>query len=125
MGAVLIVLVLGAGTLGAVEIIKPDGVDFTRLAPLPAACAIVTLILWLVARWNAWWWQNPRLTAVGAMPLIVAVPTFFISIPVVLVSLAVGGAALRVRFVPTGSDESRRERGSDGARDRDHRFSRR
>jgi hypothetical protein len=31
---------LGAGTLGAPQIIKPNGVDFTRLAPLPLRCSL-------------------------------------------------------------------------------------
>ena len=101
-GAVLIVL--AAGTLGASQIIKPNGVDFTRLAPLPLACAMFTLIplggaaltLWITARWSVWWWQNPRRTVLAALPLVLVVPTFFVSIPFIVVSLAIGGMALRV-----------------------------
>jgi hypothetical protein len=104
-GAALIVL--AAGTLGAGAIIKPDGVDFTRLAPLPLACAMFTvipvaaasLILWLVARWRVWWWQKRGRTALASLPWIIAVPIFFVSIPFVLVALGVGVAFLRVHFL--------------------------
>ncbi len=41
-GAVM--LVLAGGTLGAAVIVKPDGIDFTKLGPLPLACALFTII---------------------------------------------------------------------------------
>ena len=39
-----VTLVLAGGTLGAAVIVEPDGVDFTRLGPLPLACALFTII---------------------------------------------------------------------------------
>ena len=107
-GAVLVVL--AGGTVGAAEIIQPDGVDFTRLSPLPVACVMFTvipiagvaLILWFIKRWKRWWWQNRSRTVIAALPWLVAIPTFFISIPVMLVMLALGGAALRVGFLRRG-----------------------
>ncbi len=98
-------IVLAGGTLGAATIIKPDGVDFTMLSPLPLACAMFTLIpisgaaltLWFTARWKSWWWQLPRRTIVAALPLIMILPTFFVSIPLMLVLLVVGGSALSIR----------------------------
>lgn len=96
--------VLAAGTLGAAAIIEPDGVDFTRLAPLPLACVLFTviplaaaaLILWLVARWRVWWWQKRGRTALASLPWLIAVPAFFVSIPFVLVSLGLAIAVLRI-----------------------------
>lgn len=61
VGATMIVL--AGGTLGASTIIKPGGVDFTRLGPLPLACALFTAIplggaaltAGLIGRWQCWW----------------------------------------------------------------------
>ena len=105
VGATLIVL--AGGTLGAAAIIKPDGVDFTRLAPLPLACALFTVIplagaaltLWLIGRWKRWWWNKPRRTAIACAPWILAVPSFFVSVPAILVTLALAAGALRVPFL--------------------------
>ncbi len=105
--------VLAAGLLGAAAIIEPDGVDFTRLAPLPLACAMFTVIplaaasltLWFVRRWSAWWWQKRGRTALASVPWLIAVPAFFVSIPFVLVSLALVLAVLRIgvlRLAVTG-----------------------
>ncbi len=105
--------VLAAGLLGAAAIIKPDGVDFTRLAPLPLACAMFTAIpvaaaaltLWFVRRWSVWWWQKRGRTLLASVPWLIAAPTFFVSIPFVLVSLALVLAVLRIgvlRQVVTG-----------------------
>ena len=102
VGAVMIVL--AGGTLGASVIIEPGGVDFTRLAPLPLACALFTAIpvgyaaltVWLIGRWRRWWWHNPRRTAIACAPWIVAVPSFFVSVPATLVILGVAAGALHV-----------------------------
>ena len=95
--------VLAAGLLGA-AVIEPDGVDFTRLAPLPLACAMFTVIplaaavltLWFVRRWSVWWWQEPGRTLLASLPWLIAVPTFFVSIPFVLVSLGLVLVVLRI-----------------------------
>ena len=104
VGAAMIVL--AGGTLGAATIIKPDGVDFTRLAPLPLACALFTAIplagaaltVCLIGRWQHWWWRNRRRTAIACAPWILAVPPFFISAPVTLVTVGVVAGALHIPF---------------------------
>ena len=96
--------VLAAGTLGAAAIIEPDGVDFTRLAPLPLACAMFTVIpvaaaaltLWFVRRWSVWWWRKRGRTLFASLPWLIAVPTFFVSIPFLLVALGLAMAVLRI-----------------------------
>ena len=104
-GALLIVVATGA--FGAAEVIKPDGVDFNRLSPLPLACVMFTVIplavaalaLWFIARWKPWWWQNRRRTIIAGLPWLMALPIFFVSAPFVLVSVGVGTIALRIRFI--------------------------
>ncbi len=101
-----LLIVLASGTLGAATIIKPDGVDFTKLAPLPLACALFTVIplagaaltVTLIGRWQRWWWRNPRRTALACAPWILAVPSFLVSVPAILVVLAVAAGALHVPF---------------------------
>jgi hypothetical protein len=100
-------VVLAGGTLGASAIIKPNGVDFTKLAPLPLACAMFTVIplagaaltLWLIGRWQRWWWHKPRRTAIACAPWILAVPSFFVSVPTILVILAAAAGVLHVPFL--------------------------
>ncbi len=102
-------IVAAAGTAGAAAIIKPDGVDFNLLSPLWAACLMFTVIpllaaalmVWFVRRWRVWWWQDRHRTIVASLPWLLAIPTFFVSIPFILVSVAVGTAALRIRFLRT------------------------
>lgn len=104
VGAALIVL--AGGTLGTAAIIKPGGVDFTRLAPLPLACALFTAIplggaaltVWLIGRWQRWWWRNPRRTAIACASWIVALPAFFVSVPVTLVIVVIAAGALHAPF---------------------------
>ncbi len=106
-GAVLIVLTGGA--LGAAAIIKPDGVDFTRLGPLPLACVMFTIIpiaatamiLWLIGRWRQWWWTNRRRTLIACSPWILAAPSFFVSVPAIIVALAVASGAIHLPLVRT------------------------
>lgn len=105
LGATL--LVLAAGISGAAEIIKPEGVDFNLLSPLPLACAmftaiplgVIALTLVFAHRWRAWWWKSRRRTVVAMVPWVLTLPAFFITVPAALVSFAVGVAALRIRFV--------------------------
>lgn len=104
-GAVM--LVLAGGTLGAAVIIKPDGVDFTRLGPLPLACALFTviplastaLIVLFIGRWRRWWWAKRRRTALACSPCILAVPSVVVSVPTILVLLLVGVGAVHVPLV--------------------------
>jgi hypothetical protein len=99
-------IVLAGGTLGASTIIKPGGTDFTRLGPLPLVCALFTAIplggaaltVWLIGRWQRWWWRNPRRTAIACAPWILALPSFFVSAPAILVTVVVAACALRVPF---------------------------
>ncbi len=100
-------IVLAGGTLGAAAIIKPDGVDFTKLAPLPLACAMFTIIpigatsmnLLLIERWRRWWWHNRRRTIIACSVWILAVPTFFVATPAIIVVLAVASGAIHVPAV--------------------------
>ena len=100
-------LVLAAGLFGAAEIIKPEGVDFNLLSPLPLACAmftaiplgVIALTLVFAHRWRAWWWKSRGRTVVAMAPWVLALPAFFITVPAAIVSFAVGVAALRIRFV--------------------------
>lgn len=104
-GAVM--LVLAGGTLGAAVIIKPDGIDFTRLGPLPLACALFTIIplaataltLLLIGRWRRWWWTKRRRTALACLPWILAVPTVVVSVPTILVLLLAGVGTMHVPLV--------------------------
>ncbi len=104
-GAVMIVL--AGGTLGASVIIKPDGIDFTRLAPLPVACALFTFIplaataltLLLIGRWRRWWWAKRRRTALACAPWILAVPSVVVSVPTILMLLLVGVGVVGLPFV--------------------------
>lgn len=100
-------LVLAGGTLGAAVIVKPDGIDFTKLGPLPLACALFTIIplaatastLLLIGRWQRWWWTKRRRTAIACAPWIVAAPAVVVSVPTILVLLLVGVGALHVPLV--------------------------
>ena len=102
-------VVAAAGTSGAAAIIKPDGVDFNLLSPLWLACLLFTLIpslaaalmVWFVRRWQVWWWQDRRRTILASLPWLLAVPTFFVSIPFIIVSVAAGTAVLRFRILRT------------------------
>lgn len=102
VGAAMIVL--AGGTLGASAIMKPDGVDFTRLAPLPLVCAMFTAIplgnaaltVWLIGRWQHWWWRNRVRTAIACAPWILTLPPFFVSAPVTLIIIGVVAGALHV-----------------------------
>lgn len=102
-----LMLVLAGGTLGAAVIIEPDGVDFTKLGPLPLACALFTVIplaataltLFLINRWRRWWWAERRRTALACSPWILAVPTVVVSVPTILVLLVAGVGAIQVPLV--------------------------
>lgn len=104
VGAAMIVL--AGGTLGASTIIKPGGVDFTRLAPLPLACALFTAIplggaaltVFLIGRWQRWWWRNGRRTAIACAPWILALATFLVSAAATVVMIGVAAGALHIRF---------------------------
>jgi len=102
-----VILVLAGGTLVAAVIIKPDGIDFTRLGPLPLACALFTVIplaataltLSLIGRWRRWWWAKRRRTALACSPWILAVPTVVVSVPTILVLLLASVGAMHVPLV--------------------------
>lgn len=100
-------LVLAAGTFGAAEIIKPKGVDFNLLKPLPLACAMFTVIplgvialtLLFAHRWKVWWWKSRRRTVFAMVPWVLTLPAFFVTVPAALAAFGLGVAALRIRFV--------------------------
>ncbi len=105
VGALLIIA--AGGTLGAAAIIEPHGVDFTLLSPLWLACllfivlplAATALTLWLIARWHRWWWAHRTRTVVASLPWLLAIPTFVVSAPMVVIGLVAGGVALRLGFL--------------------------
>lgn len=104
-GAVMITL--AGGTFGAAVIIKPDGIDFTRLGPLPLACALFTVIplavtaltMTLIGRWRLWWWSKRRRTALACAPWILVAPSAVVSVPTMLLLFLVGVGALHVPLV--------------------------
>jgi hypothetical protein len=104
-------VVAAAGTFGAVAIISPDGVDFNLLSPLWVACLVFTLIpllgaalmVWLIDRWQLWWWQDRRRTIVASLPWLLTVPAVIVFGPLMLVLMTVGTAALRIPFLRTAA----------------------
>ena len=102
-----VLIVLAGGTVGGAAIIKPKGVDFNLLEPLPLACVMFILIplaataltLVFAARWRLWWWRDRRRTAIAMLPLLIALPAFILSGPTTTVALLAGVGALRVRLL--------------------------
>ncbi len=100
---VLIGWPLAAGAIVGSIIVKSDGVDFTLLEPkllailmfiaIPALGAL--LIVWLIERWQAWWWTDWKRTLVAAIPGLPALIFFPLGIMAALVGLG-WFAALRV-----------------------------
>ena len=105
LGATL--LVLAAGTLGAADIIKPEGVDFNLLSPLPLACAmftaiplgVIALTLVFAHRWRAWWWKSRGRTVAAMAPWVLTLPAFFFTVPAALAAFGLGVVALRIQVV--------------------------
>lgn len=102
-----LMIVVAGGMFGAAAIIEPGGVDFTFLDPLLLACAMFTVIplagvaltIVLIDRWRHWWWSERRRTVIACSPWILAVPSFFVAVPVFSILLVGGGGALRLPFV--------------------------
>ncbi len=91
---------LAAGTIVGAIIVKSDGVDFNLLDPkvlaiamfvaIPAAGAF--LIVWLIQRWERWWWTDWKRTTVATLPglpSIVAFPIWIVAAVVMVIWVAV------------------------------------